>query len=502
METYDKIRTKINILDPPSPSHAATHNITKNVNKKTKPIFIIGAGPAGLGCAYELLSHKIEPVTILEKNGKVGGLSRTHKFHGRFFDIGPHRFYTNNGEILDLWKKILGPNLINVNRFTRSLYKNKLILYPIQFTDALTKIGIKESVECLISFFQTKLPNWHKQAKSFEDWIVSRFGKKLYNIVFKTYTEKIWGIPCNQIGKEWAAQRIKGIDLVTVVTNAVFGSAREKNRSWVDKFLYPRQGAGQMFDQLAARLEKKGGQIFLKSHVDLIRHRNNKITDIHYKYNGQYIRQPVGSLFSSMPLNQLIFTLRPRPPPNILKAAKKLVYRNHITVNLLINKTNIFPDNWIYIYSPDVKMVRITNFNNFTNNSSTPMKQTAITVEYFAFKKDPVWQFSDHELLELTKEELKKTGLVDIHDLNDGFIGREADAYPIHYIGYQKYLNILKNYLSQFENMQLIGRGATYKYNNMDNAIYGGILAARNYIAGKNIYDVWSLNDNDIYLEK
>jgi protoporphyrinogen oxidase len=465
------------------------------MKKNNGAICIIGAGPSGLGCAYELqkLGCK-DRIILFDKNDRVGGLARSTPYKHHYFDIGPHRFYTKNAEVLRFWKNILKRDFVEVKRLTRILYKNKLFLYPVRLMDVVEKLGMLESLKCLISFLWVKISLRNLVPKTFEEWITKHFGKKLYSIFFKTYTEKVWGIPCGKIGAEWASQRIKNLNFYEVVKNAIFGERVRKAKSLIDTFYYPKKGAGYFYEKLAGLIKKNKGSIFL----------NREITSIHWSANRIKSVENIAIkyLFSSMPITSFIHALNPKPPRSVLLAAKKLYFRDHITVNLIVDRTNLFPDNWIYVHSPEVQMARVTNYNNFIKHQTSNVKlQTAISVEYFVFKDDKLWTMKDEELIELAKKELEKVGLVKEKDIMGGFVVKESESYPTYYLGHKKYFDILKNYVSRFENLQLIGRGGMYKYNNMDHAIYSGMLAARNFVTGKKTYDVWQINEDAEYLE-
>lgn len=467
-------------------------------NIKKDKIVIIGAGPAGLGCGLEMLENKSLDLLILDKNDTPGGLARSYFFKGHYFDIGPHRFFTKNKEVERLWKKLLGRDFIKVSRLTRMHYRTKLFLYPVKLGDVVKNLGLLENSKSFMSFAKAKTIGRRHIPKNFEEYIIKNFGKRLYTHFFKTYTEKVWGISGDEIGVEWADQRIKNLNFFEVVKTAIFGEKKRNAKSLVDHFYYPKKGAGQLYQIIASKIKKLGGKILYQTEVTQILHQDKKITKVTYK-NGAEKSASLDYLFSSMPLTDFIFALSPRPEKKIIDAARKLYFRDHITVNLIVNKTDLFPDNWIYVHSPEVKMARVTNYNNF---SSEKAKTSAIAVEYFVFQKDKLWKMSDKELIELAKDELEKAELVKKIDIIDGFVIKEKDSYPTYYLGHKPYFEILKSYVSKFENLQLIGRGGMYKYNNQDHAIYSGILAARNFLAGRNKYNVWAINEDAEYLEE
>ncbi|MCL5783772.1 MAG: FAD-dependent oxidoreductase [Patescibacteria group bacterium] len=479
--------------------------LQKNTKSKEGNIIIIGAGPAGLGCAYELgkkqTQQQLPKILLIEKNDMVGGLARTNSYKGYRFDIGPHRFFTKNDEILDLWKNALGNQFTEVPRLTRMFYKNKFFLYPVQFKNVLQKLGFQDNIQSFSSFLYAKIFLRKMQPKNFEDWITKNFGKKLFTVFFKTYTEKLWGISCREIGVEWADQRIKNMDFWEVLKTAILGQRVRQAKSLVGKFYYPLLGAGQMYQKLAGTLKEKECLLELNSKVQKIYHQKNKIISLEYQQREKVTKQEVDFLFSSMPLTKFILCMAPQPPKNVVAAAKKLLFRDHITVNLIIKK-NPFPDNWIYIHSPEVKMVRVVNYSNFSDKMSKDKKHSVVSVEYFAFQGDEIWTLNDKELIKLAKKELERVKLLTESDVIDGFVVRETEAYPTYFIGHKKYLDTIKNYLSNFTNLQLIGRGGMFKYNNMDHSIYSGILAARNYLSGEKKYDLWEINEDAEYLEE
>lgn len=462
-------------------------------------VLIIGAGPAGLACANELVKNKTScSIVVVDKNERVGGLSRTHEYNDLLFDVGPHRFFTKNDEVLSFWKNALGKDFLDVSRLTRIIYKNKLFLYPIQIGDVLKKMGIKESIESLVGYAQARIFLKNEQTKTFEQWITKNFGKKLFRTFFKTYTEKVWGIPCNQIGAEWASQRIKNLSVYEVVKTALLGDKSRNAKSLVSRFNYPKYGAGHIYEKIAEEISDRV-KYNLCSEVTKIKHKNGKIVAVEYNTSGKTINIEADYFFSSMPLTHFIDRLDPKPHSKIIEANKKLYYRDHITVNLIV-KRNIFPDNWIYVHSPELKMARATSYYNFSKKMSR-RGLYGVGIEYFVFKGDEIWSMDDQELVKFGKKELVKAGLMDEKDYVEGFVMRETEAYPTYYLGYKKYFGKVKDYLNSFSNLQPIGRGGLYKYNNMDHSIYSGMLAARNFLKGAN-YDIWEINEDAEYHEE
>lgn len=471
---------------------------------KRERIIIIGAGPAGLGCASELTKKKVllsgSNITILEKNNIVGGLARTYTYKNSHFDVGPHRFYTKNKEVLRLWRTTLGKEFIKVTRLTRIYYKGKLFFYPIQIKDVLFKLGFKESLLSLLSFIYSQIFLRSLRPITFEDWIVKNFGRKLYEIFFKTYTEKVWGIPCSQIGAEWASQRIKNLNFTEIIRKSLFKKRESRAKSLVHSFYYPSKGTGSMYEKLANNLQRRSVKIELKSEVVEIKHKNKKINLISYKKGGKRFTCSAETLFSSMPLTHFIQYLKPSPQKEVLAAAKKLYYRDHITVNLVVKGENLFQDNWIYVHSSEVKIARVANYNNFSDKMAKK-GYTALSVEYFSFKEDEVWAKSDNELVSFAVSEMEKINLLHKSSVIDAFVVRETESYPTYYLGHKKYFDVLKSYAEQFENLYLIGRGGMYKYNNMDHSILSGMLSARNYFFGEKRYNLWLINEDAEYLE-
>jgi len=470
---------------------------------KKRKVVIIGAGPSGLTSAYELLLNGKDnfDITIIEKNNVVGGLARTIKYKDCLFDIGPHRFFTKNDEVMAFWKKIMGNDFKKVKRLTRMYYRNNLFLYPVELRDVIRKLSPVDLVRMFSSFIYSKIFLKKYDPKNFEEYIIKHFGEEMYCMFFKTYTEKVWGIPCNEIEVKWANQRIKNLSLTEVLKKSIFKDKSSKSKSLVDEFHYPTKGAGHMFQTIADDLVKHGVKILLESEVNTIKHSGGRITEVKYIKERKKYSVKVDILISSMPLTLFVNSLNPLPNKNILTKTNKIYYRDHITVNLIINGKSPFLDNWIYVHSPDVKLARIANYNSMSRKMAGKNK-TAISVEYFLFQTDEIWKMNNSEISKLAGRELELIGLVRPNSIADSFVIRETETYPVYFMGYERHFNPIKKYVSGFSNLELIGRGGMFKYNNMDHAMFSGMLAARNIIENKKVYDVWKVNTDAEYLEE
>ena len=464
------------------------------------PVIIIGAGPAGLAAAYELALHSV-PVVVLELLPQVGGLSRTIRKNGAYFDIGGHRFFAKNQEVFQLWSGLLQEDLLTVPRLSRIFYNNKFFNYPFAPINVLFGFGPFSTVQVFMSYLLTRIRERLSptQAVSFEDWVMSQFGPRLFEAFFKTYAEKVWGIPCSQIGADWAGQRIKGLSLWTAVMDSVFKPKHKKVKTPLVEFVYPRLGAGMFYERMAEEIERHGGQIILNKKSVGFRHEGDKIRAVIIENSDGTQEELAGSAFlASSPLTEGILGLKPEPGAEVLEAARGLRYRSHICVDFLV-EGNPFPDSWIYVHSRDVNLARITNFRNFSEAMVGTSGLTPITVEYFCFVGDHLWSQNEAELITLAKTELKRMKLIHLEQLHSGFTVRNEIAYPVIELGYEKKVAILRNYIASFKNFHPIGRGGMFKYNNMDHAIVTGLLAARNVMGSR--YDVWLVNIDAEYLE-
>jgi protoporphyrinogen oxidase len=460
------------------------------------PVVIIGAGPAGLAAGYELIGHGRQTV-ILERDTRVGGIARTESYKDYYFDIGGHRFFTKNKEINRLWQDLLGDDLLTVKRLSRIYYRGKYFNYPLRPANAFFNLGPLESVQILISYLKARLfPS--TEEKNFEQWVTNRFGARLYQTFFKTYTEKVWGIPCSEIRADWAAQRIKGLSLLVAVANAMFGG--QKTKSLIEEFSYPKFGPGMMWQGFMDQIVAENGEVRLKAEVSALHHDRDMITAVSYRNGSETETMDTAQCISSIPVPKLVQLLKPQPPKEVLQAASQLSYRAFLIVVLIIDSPTLFPDQWLYIHSPKVKVGRIQNFKNWSRFMVPDQNHTSLGMEYFCNENDQMWNMPDSELVETAITDMTELGLAEKSRVIDSYVVRQSHAYPIYDSEYRKNLQMVRDYLGSFGNLQTIGRSGMHRYNNMDHSMQTGILAAKNCLGEK--YDLWTVNEEKSYLEE
>lgn len=461
-------------------------------------IITLGAGPAGLTAAY-LASKEGEKTIVLEKEESVGGISKTVDYKNFLFDIGGHRFFTKYEEVEKLWHEILGDDFLTRPRMSRIYYKHKFFHYPLKPLNALLNLGIGTSLLTVFSFIRYKLfPN--KKETNFEEWITNRFGKKLFTIFFKTYTEKVWGIPCTEIQADWAAQRIKSLSLSKLILNS-FGFMRKGQlTTLIDEFQYPRKGPGQMWNKAKDLIEFNGGRVQMNTRVTQVNRDGTTITSVLAKSDTAVTEIKGDHFISTLPLRELIRILSPSAPEEVQKAADELRYRDFFTVGLVIAKPQIFPDNWIYIHSEDVLVGRIQNFKNWSPEMVPDPNLTTLGLEYFCFDTDEIWRRDDSDLIDMAKEETCRLNFATPDQVLDGVVIRSPKTYPIYDEGYKDRVDIIKTYLSAFDNLQTIGRNGLHRYNNQDHSMLSAIYAIKNILKGDK-YSVWDINTDDEYHE-
>lgn len=466
-------------------------------------VVVIGAGPGGLTAAYELCKAEISSV-LLEKDSVVGGLSRTVNYKGYHFDIGGHRFFTKVKPVEDMWHEVLTDGkFLRRNRLSRIYYNKKFFYYPLKASNALLGLGIWNSMLIFLSYARAQLfPE--KTEETLEQWISNRFGKRLYRIFFKTYTEKVWGIPCNQIMAEWAAQRIKGLSLLAAVKSALIQKQPSHKgdviKTLIDAFDYPKLGPGMMWETVKDIVEKKGSEIRLKAGVEKILWSEGNVNALEISVDGTKDTVEGTHFISTMPIRELIQRFEPPAPEDVVRAAEALNYRDFLTVALVVNRQELFPDNWIYIHDPDVKVGRIQNFKNWSPFMVPDPEKTCLGLEYFCFEGDGLWTMSDRDLIELGKKELEILGLAAPCDVEDGCVVRMPKAYPVYDGTYAESLLVVRKFLDGIPNLQLVGRNGMHKYNNQDHSMLTAMLAVKNILGAD--YDLWQVNAEQEYHEE
>jgi protoporphyrinogen oxidase len=472
-------------------------------------VFVIGAGPAGLTTAY-CLTKQTPSVLVIEKDPTyVGGISRTVRYKDFLFDIGGHRFFSKAKEVVDLWHEILPDDFIARPRLSRIFYGGKYYSYPLSAFEALRNLGLFTSAACMLSYAYAKATPI-AQPKSFHDWVRNQFGERLFQIFFKTYTEKVWGMSCDEISADWAAQRIKGLDLRVAVMNALKRSLGHKGKpaaggevvkTLIETFQYPRRGPGMMWEAAAAKIKERGGRVLMARELAALAYdEKTKLWDITVTTaSGAAERYTARHVVSSAPVRELVSKIAPRPIS--LMHARALRYRDFLTVALMVDKPDLFPDNWIYIHDPSVKVGRVQNFRSWSPEM-VPTGMTCLGLEYFCFEGDGLWTAPDAELIALAKREIAKIGLVAAADVVDGCVVRQPKAYPVYDEEYKDHVAMIRLDLERsFPTLHLVGRNGMHKYNNQDHAMMTAMLTARNILAGERMFDTWQVNEDAEYHE-
>jgi len=471
-------------------------------------VAIIGAGPAGLTAAYQLTKLGYS-VTVIEKDPVyVGGISRTVEHDGFRFDIGGHRFFSKSKEVVDLWNEILPDDFIERPRMSRIYYEGKFYSYPLRGFEALMNLGIWRSAMCMLSYAKAKaFPT--KDPRSFEQWVVNQFGHKLYSIFFKTYTEKVWGMPCDEMSADWAAQRIKGLSLGGAVIDGLkrsLGLNKRRNdgmavKTLLETFRYPRQGPGMMWDAARDKVLAGGNRVLMGTALHQIS--QDQATGrwrVAARRGDEMLTINAGHVISSAPMRELAGRIHPLPAT--LPNALDLNYRDFLTVALMIRSDDLFPDNWIYIHDPRVKVGRVQNFRSWSPEMVPDEALACVGLEYFCFEGDGLWSASDDDLVALATKELATLGLADPATVVGGRVVRQEKAYPVYDDAYRANVEEMRTELeARYPTLHLVGRNGMHRYNNQDHAMMTAMLTVRNIQAGERIYDIWAVNEDAEYHE-
>jgi protoporphyrinogen oxidase len=463
----------------------------------SQPVIVIGAGPAGLTAAYQLAAAGRQPI-VLESDRLVGGLARTQRYAGFLFDMGGHRFFTKSEEVKALWQEVLGEELLLRPRLSRIYYKQRYFAYPLDLVDVVRGLGVVESLRILVSYCSSRLRP-HAPETSFRHWVSNRFGARLFETFFRSYTEKVWGISTDELDAEWAVQRIKNLSLGSAVMGALIKPGT-RIVSLIEQFHYPRLGPGMMWETMRRRVEEMGGEVHLGAEVVEIQREGGRVTGV--TVSGPDGRRTLAAshVVSSMPITELIARVRPAAAARVREAAAGMSYRAFLTVCLIVDRPSLFPDNWIYVHEPGVKVARIQNFKNWSADMVPDRSKTSLGLEYFCQEDDAFWNTDDADLIELGKREIERLGLARAADVETGCVFRMAKAYPVYDDSYRAHMQALRDYVGAFENLQTIGRNGMHRYNNQDHAMLTGMLAARNVIEGTRI-DLWDVNADQAYHE-
>jgi len=471
-------------------------------------VAIIGAGPAGLTAAYQLTKLGYS-VTVIEKDPVyVGGISRTVEHDGFRFDIGGHRFFSKSKEVVDLWNEILPDDFIERPRMSRIYYEGKFYSYPLRGFEALMNLGIWRSAMCMLSYAKAKaFPT--KDPRSFEQWVVNQFGHKLYSIFFKTYTEKVWGMPCDEMSADWAAQRIKGLSLGGAVIDGLkrsLGLNKRRNdgmavKTLLETFRYPRQGPGMMWDAARDKVLAGGNRVLMGTALHQIS--QDQATGrwrVAARRGDEMLTINAGHVISSAPMRELAGRIHPLPVT--LPNALDLNYRDFLTVALMIRSDDLFPDNWIYIHDPRVKVGRVQNFRSWSPEMVPDEALACVGLEYFCFEGDGLWSASDDDLVALATKELATLGLADPATVVGGRVVRQEKAYPVYDDAYRTNVEEMRGELeARYPTLHMVGRNGMHRYNNQDHAMMTAMLTVRNIQAGERIYDIWAVNEDAEYHE-
>ena len=474
------------------------------------PVAIIGAGPAGLTAAY-LLSKAGVPVVVFEADPEyVGGISKTATFKGYHFDIGGHRFFSKSQEVEDLWSEILPNDMLVRPRSSRILYRGRFFSYPLKAAEALFKLGIFESLRCGLSYFWSRLFPV-RPAKSFEDWVSNQFGHRLFNIFFKTYTEKVWGMSCKEISADWAAQRIKGLSLTTAVLNALFPPKKGPKKggkvvkTLIESFRYPRLGPGMMWEACAAKVQSMGGSVLMGRRVSRCHYDKESAqwTVTTTDQEGREHTLQAAHVISTAPIRELSSMVSPQLSAASLEAANQLKYRDFITAVLILKDRDAFSDNWIYIHDPSVQVGRIQNFKSWSPEMVPDPAMTCYGLEYFCFEGTAgLWSQTDPQIQDLARREIVQLGLAKAEDIVDAHVVRQRKAYPVYDDAYTTHLAVIREELDRtFPTLHLVGRNGMHKYNNQDHSMMTAMLCVKNILAGQRIYDLWGVNEDAEYHE-
>jgi protoporphyrinogen oxidase len=460
-------------------------------------VLVLGGGPAGLTAGY-LLARKGKSVIVLESTDQVGGIARTEVRDGYRFDLGGHRFFTKVKEVDDLWHEIMKEEFLRRPRQSRIYWRGKFLDYPLQGVDVIRKLGPVELTRVGLSYLWAAIKPKRRE-ETFEDWVTNRFGRRLYEHFFKSYTEKVWGVPTSEIRAEWAAQRIKGLSFFSAAKAAFVGNRGNKIKSLISEFNYPRYGPGQMWEQMTEDIRSKGGEVRLNAPVTRLRVDPDSGSVLEVVAGGETLTPSY--VISSLPLRTTVGIASPEPPADVRDAARGLRYRDFLTVALVIDGEDLFPDNWIYIHDPGVRVGRIQNFRSWSPWMVPNDTDASIGMEYFCFEGDDLWRMPDEDLVAFATREIQRLGLAKAEKVKFGFAVRVHKAYPIYDAEYADRVATIRSWLDTSPNLIQVGRNGLHRYNNSDHSMLTAMRAVDNILLGTH-HDIWAVNAESVYHEE
>jgi len=458
------------------------------------PVAVLGGGPAGLTAGYRL-AQEGKPVIVFEAEDQVGGIAKTEVRDGYRFDLGGHRFFTKSQEVDDLWHEVMKEEFLKRPRMSRIYWNGKFLDYPLDGMDVIRKLGPVELTRCLISYLWAAITPKGEE-KSLEQWVSNRFGKRLYQHFFKTYTEKVWGVPASELRAEWAAQRIKGLSFFSAAKSAFFGNKGDKIKSLISEFHYPRFGPGQMWETMCDEIIALGGEVRMKTRVEALEIDAGRVVAVYA--GGERIE--VSDVISSLALRDTVRIADPAPAEVVQRAGRGLRYRDFLTVSLVVDGEDLFPDNWIYIHEPGVEVGRIQNFRSWSPWMVPDPSKASVGMEYFCNQGDALWAADDDALIEMAKSELETLGLARGEQVDRGYVTRVPLAYPVYDEDYSEHVDLIKDWLGGIDNLQQVGRNGLHRYNNSDHSMLTALRAVEN-LSGAS-HDLWEVNVESVYLEE